>query len=181
MMGDIVAQAGTTCDAVDRLAVCTGPGTFTGLRIGLSVARGLALALGVPCVGVMSLPVLAHQAMQQGGAAQEETVHAVVMGRGGQGFYQAFRGAGLDGLPHPLSAAACLDGVDIAARVAAMPGAVVGSGAALAGTETAHDAVDPLVLAAVSAPLDPALYRPEPAYLRAADAAKAKRLLPVEG
>ncbi len=45
---------------LDLLAVTTGPGAFTGLRIGLAAARGMALAAGVPCAGVTTLEAVAH-------------------------------------------------------------------------------------------------------------------------
>jgi tRNA threonylcarbamoyladenosine biosynthesis protein TsaB len=47
---------------VDAFAVTRGPGSFTGLRIGISTAKGMALATGKPIVGVSGLDVLAHQA-----------------------------------------------------------------------------------------------------------------------
>jgi tRNA threonylcarbamoyladenosine biosynthesis protein TsaB len=46
---------------LDGCAVTTGPGSFTGLRVGLSTAQGLALAAGVPCLGVSALDVLAQR------------------------------------------------------------------------------------------------------------------------
>jgi len=181
MISELMAEAGTDYEALSRLAVCTGPGTFTGLRIGLSVARGVALAKGLPCVGLMSLPVLAAQAYGDlADAAADTTVHAIVMGRGGQGFYQAFLGLAEDGLPLPISDAASLDGDVIVEKVAARPGIVVGSGASLVGESSPHDAVDPVMLAHLARDLDPAGYAPEPAYLREADAKKAKALLTVE-
>ncbi len=47
---------------VDALAVTHGPGSFTGLRIGISTVKGLALAAAKPVIGICSLDVLAHQA-----------------------------------------------------------------------------------------------------------------------
>ncbi len=46
---------------VQAYAVTTGPGSFTGVRVGLSTAQGLALAAGAPCFGVSTLDVLAHR------------------------------------------------------------------------------------------------------------------------
>jgi tRNA threonylcarbamoyladenosine biosynthesis protein TsaB len=59
MLEEMLAGAGVGWGELDGIAVCTGPGNFTGVRIGVAAARGLALALGVPAVGVTAFEALA--------------------------------------------------------------------------------------------------------------------------
>jgi len=54
-------EAAVTRDQIDLLAVATGPGAFTGLRIGLATMQGLAMTLGRPVIGVSALDALAAQ------------------------------------------------------------------------------------------------------------------------
>jgi len=62
MIGATLDAAGLSYGRVDAIAVTTGPGTFTGVRIGLSAARGLALALEIPAFGLSSFEALAVRA-----------------------------------------------------------------------------------------------------------------------
>ncbi|MDF1729041.1 MAG: tRNA (adenosine(37)-N6)-threonylcarbamoyltransferase complex dimerization subunit type 1 TsaB [Sulfitobacter sp.] len=58
MIQEVLAEAGTTVQDLDAIGVGTGPGNFTGIRISVSAARGLALGLGIPAVGVSLLEAL---------------------------------------------------------------------------------------------------------------------------
>src|SRR6201994_3780374 len=59
LISRVMAEAGVAFTALDRIAVTTGPGSFTGLRVGLSAARGIALAADKPVVGVTTLTAYA--------------------------------------------------------------------------------------------------------------------------
>ncbi len=61
IVDEVVGKAGLTIDRIDGFAVSIGPGSFTGLRIGISSVKGLAYALNKPVVGVSSLKCLAFQ------------------------------------------------------------------------------------------------------------------------
>ncbi|MBX3482796.1 tRNA (adenosine(37)-N6)-threonylcarbamoyltransferase complex dimerization subunit type 1 TsaB [Phenylobacterium sp.] len=57
----VMAQAGLAFDRLDRIGATVGPGSFTGLRVGVAFAKGLGSALGVPAVGVDTLEALAAE------------------------------------------------------------------------------------------------------------------------
>jgi tRNA threonylcarbamoyladenosine biosynthesis protein TsaB len=59
LVDEVLARAGYEARDVGQIVVGCGPGSFTGLRIGIATARGLALALGRPCIGVSTLEALA--------------------------------------------------------------------------------------------------------------------------
>ena len=62
MVEQVMAEAGLAFAALDRLAVTTGPGTFTGQRVGLAFMRGLRIALGKPLIGLTTLEIMAAAA-----------------------------------------------------------------------------------------------------------------------
>ncbi len=78
---EVLDRAGWVWDDLDRLAVGTGPGTFTGLRIGVATARALASARALPLVGISSLESLAVGASAAARAAGRDQVLAVLDAR----------------------------------------------------------------------------------------------------
>ncbi len=93
MAESLLAEAGIARAQLDAIAVGRGPGAFTGVRLAVSVAQGLALALDVPVLPVSSLAALAMQAPSNGAA-----VLAVIDARRGEIYACAFQGAGTDGI-----------------------------------------------------------------------------------
>ena len=65
MVAGVMTEAGLDFSQIDRIAVTTGPGTFTGVRIGLAFARGLGLARGIPVIGIDSLSAVAANETQR--------------------------------------------------------------------------------------------------------------------
>ena len=166
MVAEVMTAAGVAFGRLDRIGVTTGPGSFTGLRVGLAFAKGLALALEIDCVGIGSLEALAADAPAPGHVA------AVVDARRGQVYLQLFEGGAALGPPEALT----LD--EAAARLAriARPLTLVGSGAPLLadrtpGATVAHSAApDPVRLARLAARAAGGPGSPAPIYLRAPDA-----------
>lgn len=66
MVAAVMHHSGLGFSQIDRIAVTTGPGTFTGVRIGLSFARGLGVALGIPVIGIDSLSAIAANEISGG-------------------------------------------------------------------------------------------------------------------
>jgi tRNA threonylcarbamoyladenosine biosynthesis protein TsaB len=111
MARELLEAAGTGWEALERIVVGVGPGTFTGLRVGIATARGLAQSLGVELVGVSSLQALARAALEpEAGerSEQERAVLAVIDARRGEAFAAAYAGGGEQGTPVELIAAAAL-------------------------------------------------------------------------
>ena len=80
----------------DRIAVSLGPGSFTGLRVGLAAARALALAWNCPVQGYPTLALVAAQALEESGADQ---VLVCMTGGHGEWFVQGFDAALVTTLP----------------------------------------------------------------------------------
>jgi tRNA threonylcarbamoyladenosine biosynthesis protein TsaB len=87
LIARVMDSAGCEFADLDRIAVTVGPGSFTGLRVGISAARGLALAAGKPAVGLSTLAAFAapHVAERSG-----DTIVAAIDARHQQAYVQVF-------------------------------------------------------------------------------------------
>ena len=171
----VMADAGIDFDALDAIAVTRGPGSFTGVRIGLAAARGLALACGKPVVGITTFEVYAALLAAEGGA--QAGLVAIESGRA-EVFAQAFDEDG-----RALSEAACLLPSDLAAALPQGEWLLAGNAASRvvsALTEAGHRSLTSQACGAVAAadlarlaaarPLPEAgTPPPAPLYLRPAD------------
>src|ERR1700720_105622 len=84
-------QSGLPFSPLDRIAAATGPGSFTGLRVGLSAARGIALAAGKPAVGVTTLTAYAAPVVSESG---EQPVISAIDARHDHVYFQVVSGNG---------------------------------------------------------------------------------------
>lgn len=120
MLEAVFAEADVGVDDVGALAVTIGPGTFTGLRVGLAAARGIALARALPLVGVTTLEAIAEPVE----ANEGEAIAAAFDARRGEIYLQLFDGAhralcapmivALDEAPSPMADAAVMVGTGAA-------------------------------------------------------------------
>ncbi|MFK7944872.1 MAG: tRNA (adenosine(37)-N6)-threonylcarbamoyltransferase complex dimerization subunit type 1 TsaB [Paracoccaceae bacterium] len=88
MIEAALAETGGSYDDLTRVAVCTGPGSFTGIRVGVAAARGIALGCGIPAIGITRFEALADPGLD------EETI--ALPGRAGTIYVQRFA----KGAPH---------------------------------------------------------------------------------
>ena len=89
LANELLGEAGLAFTDLDRIAVGTGPGTFTGLRIGVATARGLAQAANAELVGVSTLRALAERARED---HRDGPVLAVLDARRGEAFAALYDG-----------------------------------------------------------------------------------------
>ncbi len=163
MVAELMAEAGASFPSLARVAVTVGPGSFTGLRVGLAFAKGLGVALDVPVLGLGVLPVLAL-------AEPCEGPHAAAIDAGrGRVHLQLFTGT---------EAAAPAEQLDVATAVERLRRAgalrIAGPGAPLLADAGAVldlvDAPDIAAAARIAARLAPEDAPPRPLYGRAPDA-----------
>jgi tRNA threonylcarbamoyladenosine biosynthesis protein TsaB len=169
----VMRQADMPFSALDRIAVTTGPGSFTGLRVGISAARGIALAAGKPAVGLTTLSAYAAPMIAQD---DKTSVAAAIDARHDHVYLQVF-GPGGRTLVAPR-----IIGVRDAVRAAAHgPVRLVGTGARMLAEAWPANEPRPILVEDQRAPdivwvgrlgiaMDPATATPKPLYLRAPDA-----------
>jgi tRNA threonylcarbamoyladenosine biosynthesis protein TsaB len=104
MTGELLAAAGIPLTALDTLAFGCGPGSFTGIRVGVAMVQGLAFGADLPVVGVSTLATLAQGAAVSAGAGGR--VAAALDARMGEVYWGTF--GFRDGLAEPLAAEAVL-------------------------------------------------------------------------
>lgn len=170
-----LGKAGVSYPEIDRIAVAIGPGSFTGIRVGVATARGLALALKVPAVGVNNLEAAALEARERHAGRNLLVAFASSLG--------AIQGAVYDPSGAVLEAPAILTAeraLELASRHAAV---VTGSAAATLKTANPDLETDGLAVtadvatyAAIGATKAPG-ERPKPLYLREPDAKPQTRIL----
>jgi tRNA threonylcarbamoyladenosine biosynthesis protein TsaB len=165
MVEEAMRQAGIGFAALDRLAVTTGPGTFTGQRVGLAFMRGLRVALKKPLIGITTLEAMAFAT----GAQRAAAIHDAKRDEA----YLLLWDKGEIALPPTV-----MPFQEALARIRAFgPCALCGTGAAAAKMELGAEfrlteirQPDALWVARLALPRAPSDAPPSPLYLRAPDA-----------
>jgi tRNA threonylcarbamoyladenosine biosynthesis protein TsaB len=144
LIAAVMSKAHVDFAEVDRIAVTVGPGSFTGLRVGVAAARGIALATGKPAVGVTTLAALAAPFLAADGS---KAVLAVINARHGRVYLQLF-GPGGCSLVAPRIASTS----DAIRAAMASPTHIVGNAARLIEEVWPDDEQRPLSVSPVPAP-----------------------------
>ncbi len=173
LVEQMFAKARFAPKGLARIAVTVGPGAFTGVRVGLAFAKGLALALKIPLLGFTTLECLAAQARAVKEGAT--TYASVIDARRGEFYAQGF-----DGTLKTVFGPSVMKANDLALELVREPGSLVvaGSGAAMIADDLKGREVEVLAIEIVDARLlvlaargaDPSAHPPVPCYLRVPDA-----------
>lgn len=169
----VSAQVEGGFEGLDRVAVTVGPGSYTGLRVGISAARGIGLAAGIPVVGVATLsaflaPLMAHE--------RRGLFTAAIDAKHGHIYIQAIAPGGRAIIPPSL-----MSYRDAIRMLGSGPILVSGSAAVLLAAEARAQGVEARISDVASAPdiawvarlgalADPSQALPKPLYLRDPDA-----------
>ncbi len=163
---EALAACGKALVDIGRVAVTVGPGSFTGIRVGVAAARGFALALNVPAVGVSTLAAIAEAARER---HPGRAILATIDAKRDELYCQSFEAGGT-----PRSEALMLEIPDAQKLFAGFDGLICG-------TATRHltdqppentaqtDLTDIRLVARLGAAADPSRGKPSPLYLRGPD------------
>jgi len=173
LLARVMKQSGIAFGDIDRVVVTTGPGSFTGLRVGIAAARGIALAAGIPAVGVSTLSAYAAPYL---GVDDTSPVVAAIDARRDNVYLQVFAPGGRTLVAPRLTALS--EAVRAASDIAAC---IVGSAAPAVAAGLAKTAPAPVSVDARAAPdiawvaqigtvVPEGSSPPKPQYLRAPDA-----------
>lgn len=177
----VMAESGVAFAALDHIAVTVGPGAFTGLRVGLAAAQGIALAAGKPIGGVTTLEAVARAV--DAGAREGAVLLVAIESKRRELFVQSFAAdlSPLDApaavLPEDLCARVPPGGVAVAgdAAIRAVEALAAGGRRASVMAGAVHpDATHVATVAAARLVAGGALLLPRPLYLRGPDVTVAR-------
>jgi len=169
----VVSQVDGHFTTLARVAVTIGPGSYTGLRVGIAAARAIGLAAGIPVVGVTTLSALIASMMS---GDKRRLLAAAIDARHGQVYFQMVAPGGRNVIPPTIV------GIRDAVRlIGAGPVALNGSGAPAIAVEALTSGTDAIIapgsglpdiawVARLGLAADPAQAMPKPLYLRGPDA-----------
>ena len=169
MIERVMAKVEGGFSSLDRVAVTIGPGSYTGLRVGISAARAIALAAGIPAIGISTLAASAAPFIGREGG---RVVAAAVDAKHGQVWFQAMNAQGKQ-----LVSVRQVNHRDAARAIGAGPVSLVGSAALAVANEAWAIGLDALVVDDAKAPdvtwvarlgmiADPENAPPRPLYLK---------------
>jgi tRNA threonylcarbamoyl adenosine modification protein YeaZ len=173
MVEEAIAQVEGGFGSLNRIAVTTGPGSFTGIRIGIAMARAMGLALDIPVVGVSTLVAYAAPLL---GETRAGVVASAIDARHGAVYFQLFEATGRPLIPPRVETPR-----DAVRAIGAGPARLAGDAARLLAVEAqraglpfdlsaAVDLPDIVAIARVGLACDPALNPARPLYVKPPDA-----------
>ncbi|MEM7547185.1 MAG: tRNA (adenosine(37)-N6)-threonylcarbamoyltransferase complex dimerization subunit type 1 TsaB [Pseudomonadota bacterium] len=164
MIDTVMTEAGAALPSLDLIAVCTGPGNFTGARIGVAAARGLALSCEARAIGVDRFEALAEGVRGRGTIA--------LTARGGALHVALFADGVITGMPETVQAeelsSFATDGLVLGDGAAAL---IAAAGRGKTGDPTGDAPLSALAAIAVRRAAEGVTKRPAPRYLRPVNAA----------
>jgi tRNA threonylcarbamoyladenosine biosynthesis protein TsaB len=144
LIAAVMSEAGVEFAELDRIAVTVGPGSFTGLRVGVAAARGIALAAGKPTVGLTTLAAIAAPFFD---ADESKSLLAVVDARHSHVYMQLFGPGGRSLIPPRLAHVR-----DAIRAATASPTRIVGNAAKLVESAWPDNERRPAMVSQIRAP-----------------------------